>query len=63
MIQVLTPMQRGKTGAGNLNIELQNALNPNGDALTRGGYTFRRRDKVMQIRNIKLKERRMTLPV
>ena len=50
-IQVLTPMQRGNTGAGNLNIELQNALNPNGDALTRGGYTFRRGDKVMQIRN------------
>ena len=50
-IQVLTPMQRGNTGAGNLNIELQNALNPTGDALTRGGYTFRRGDKVMQIRN------------
>ena len=50
-IQVLTPMQRGNTGAGNMNIELQSALNPNGDALTRGGYTFRRGDKVMQIRN------------
>lgn len=50
-IQVLTPMQRGNTGAGNMNVELQNALNPNGDALTRGGYTFRRGDKVMQIRN------------
>ena len=50
-IQVLTPMQLGNTGAGNMNIELQNALNPNGDALTRGGYTFRRGDKVMQIRN------------
>ena len=50
-IQVLTPMQRGNTGAGNMNIELQCALNPNGDALTRGGYTFRRGDKVMQIRN------------
>lgn len=50
-IQVLTPMQRGNTGAGNLNIELQNALNPSGDSLSRGGYTFRRGDKVMQIRN------------
>ena len=50
-IQVLTPMQRGITGAGNLNIELQNALNPKGESLTRGGYTFRRGDKVMQIRN------------
>ena len=50
-IQVLTPMQLGNTGAGNLNIELQNALNPKGESLTRGGYTFRRGDKVMQIRN------------
>lgn len=50
-IQVLTPMQRGTVGAGNLNIELQNALNPSGSALTRGGYTYRQGDKVMQIRN------------
>lgn len=50
-IQVLTPMQRGTVGAGNLNIELQNALNPSGASLTRGGYTFRHGDKVMQIRN------------
>ena len=50
-IQVLTPMQRGSVGAGNLNIELQNALNPTGSSLARGGYTFRQGDKVMQIRN------------
>ena len=50
-IQVLTPMQRGTVGAGNLNIELQNALNPTGPSLARGGYTFRQGDKVMQIRN------------
>lgn len=50
-IQVLTPMQRGTVGAGNLNIELQTALNPTGPSLTRGGYTFRQGDKVMQIRN------------
>ena len=50
-IQVLTPMQRGTVGAGNLNIELQNALNPSGPSLARGGYTFRQGDKVMQIRN------------
>lgn len=50
-VQVLTPMQRGTVGAGNLNIELQNALNPTGPSLTRGGYTFRKGDKVMQIRN------------
>ena len=29
-IQVLTPMQRGNVGAGNLNTELQTALNPSG---------------------------------
>lgn len=50
-IQVLTPMQRGNVGAGNLNTELQTALNPSGPALTRGGYTFRQGDKVMQICN------------
>ena len=50
-IQILTPMQRGTVGAGNLNIELQNALNPSGPSLARGGYTFRQGDKVMQIRN------------
>ena len=50
-IQVLTPMQRGTVGAGNLNIELQNALNPTGPSLARGGYTFRQGDTVMQIRN------------
>lgn len=50
-VQVLTPMQRGTVGAGNLNIELQNALNPTGLSLARGGYTFRQGDKVMQIRN------------
>lgn len=50
-IQVLTPMLRGTVGAGNLNIELQNTLNPSGPSLTRGGYIFRQGDKVMQIRN------------
>lgn len=50
-IQVLTPMQRGNVGAGNLNMELQAALNPTGQSLTRGGFTFRQGDKVMQIRN------------
>lgn len=50
-VQVLTPMQRGTVGAGNLNIELQSALNPTGPSLARGGYTFRQGDKVMQIRN------------
>jgi exodeoxyribonuclease V alpha subunit len=50
-IQVLTPMHRGTVGAENLNIELQNALNPGSDEITRGGRTFRVNDKVMQIKN------------
>ena len=50
-IQVLTPMQRGVVGAANLNQALQAALNPGAEGLSRGGYQFRPRDKVMQIRN------------
>ena len=50
-IQVLTPMQRGVVGAANLNQALQNAINPGTEGLRRGGYLFRTRDKVMQIRN------------
>ena len=50
-IQVLTPMQRGVVGASNLNLILQEALNPGGIGLKRGGVTYRFRDKVMQIRN------------
>lgn len=50
-IQVLTPMHKGVVGAGNLNTELQQALNPKPDSLTRGGRNFRLHDKVMQIRN------------
>lgn len=50
-IQVLTPMQRGVVGASNLNQLLQESVNPGQDGLRRGGYVFRIRDKVMQIRN------------
>ena len=50
-IQVLTPMQRGVVGAANLNMALQNALNPCPTALNRGGYSFRQGDRVMQLRN------------
>ena len=50
-IQVLTPMQRGVTGAENLNRVLQEAVNPGGAGLRRGGREYRAGDKVMQIRN------------
>ena len=65
-IQVLTPMQRGVVGATNLNLALQEALNPTEtevfmrgrgavmmpkDTLRRSGFAFRAEDKVMQIKN------------
>ena len=50
-IQVLTPMQRGVVGAANLNLLLQQALNPSVPSLNRGGYTYRQGDRVMQQRN------------
>ena len=53
-IQVLTPMRKGMLGVQNLNLLLQNALNP--PALEKREYTyrqlvFREGDKVMQIKN------------
>ena len=65
-IQVLTPMQRGQVGATNLNLALQEILNPAEheifmkgrgkvtmpkETLRRSGYAFRADDKVMQIKN------------
>lgn len=65
-IQVLTPMQRGVVGATNLNLSLQEAVNPTEqeifmrgrgavrvpkETLRRGGFAFRAGDKVMQIKN------------
>ena len=50
-IQVLTPMHRGAIGSGNLNIELQKALNPGEGGIQRRGRQFKIGDKVMQITN------------
>ena len=50
-VQILTPMRRNLLGTENLNVELQKALNPTGDAIIRGGTTFRVGDRVMQLRN------------
>lgn len=65
-IQVLTPMQRGVVGATNLNLALQEAINPTEheifmrgrgavmmpkETLHRSGFVFRAEDKVMQIKN------------
>ncbi len=53
-IQVLSPMYRGAVGVSNLNVRLQEALNP--PSLAKGerrvaGRVFRLGDKVMQTRN------------
>lgn len=50
-IQVLAPMHKGVVGAANLNVRLQQALNPANEGLQRGERLYRRGDKVMQIRN------------
>jgi exodeoxyribonuclease V alpha subunit len=50
-IQVLCPMQRGDTGAQNLNMVLQQALNPSNVFIKYGGALFHLNDKVMQIKN------------
>lgn len=50
-IQVLAPMKRGVAGTEQLNIALQERLNPNQPPLTYHGRSYRQGDKVMQIRN------------
>ena len=50
-IQVITPIYRGELGVDNLNQLLQERLNPGSGGLPRGKVTFRRGDRVMQIRN------------
>ena len=50
-VQVLVPMRKNVLGTDNLNVEIQRAMNPHGDAIVRGGTTFRVGDRVMQLRN------------
>lgn len=50
-VQVLTPMYKADTGAKNLNVVLQKALNPSGKSIQRGERIFVEGDKVMQVRN------------
>jgi exodeoxyribonuclease V alpha subunit len=52
-IQVLAPMHRGELGTSSINRALQDRLNPPAGTpeLARGDRTFRRGDKVMQLRN------------
>jgi exodeoxyribonuclease V alpha subunit len=50
-IQVLAPMQRSVVGATSLNVAIKEAVNPEGESLSRGGFKYRKGDRVMQIRN------------
>jgi exodeoxyribonuclease V alpha subunit len=51
-VQVLCPMNRGALGARALNVALQGALNPPGEArVERFGWTYAPGDKVMQVVN------------
>jgi exodeoxyribonuclease V alpha subunit len=53
-IQVLSPMNRGSLGIRELNVRLQNALNPeraDEPLLEKFGWKFRPRDKVIQTEN------------
>lgn len=50
-VQVLSPMRRGAIGSERLNSMLQEALNPQKQAIERGGRAYRLHDKVMQIKN------------
>jgi exodeoxyribonuclease V alpha subunit len=50
-IQILTPMQKGELGARNLNLTMQQLLNPRGDEVERFGIIYRTGDKVMQTEN------------
>jgi exodeoxyribonuclease V alpha subunit len=57
-VQVLAPMKSGELGTENLNLRLQDALNPNrgGPEVQRFGWRFRPGDKVMQTQNDYTKE-------
>lgn len=50
-IQVLAPMRKGIIGTENLNVVLQQTLNPKDNSLFVAGKKFSIGDKVMQIRN------------
>lgn len=50
-IQVLTPMRRNELGSENLNLVLQNALNPGESGVRRFGRQYKAGDRVLQVRN------------
>lgn len=50
-VQILTPMRKNQLGTENLNMILQEKLNPTGLEIERFGKKYRVGDRVMQIRN------------
>jgi exodeoxyribonuclease V alpha subunit len=50
-VQILAPMHKGTAGVGNLNLQLQGALNPQQRGLRAAGAEYRVGDKVIQLRN------------
>lgn len=50
-IQVLAPQKKGVVGVNNLNVCLQNALNPDGKGVRIGETEYRVGDRVMHVRN------------
>jgi exodeoxyribonuclease V alpha subunit len=50
-IQVLTPKHKGILGTQNLNINLQNGINPQGERFTNQGRDWRVGDKILQLKN------------
>jgi len=50
-VQVLAPMHKGTAGVGNLNLQLQAALNPHAKGFRSPVGEFRPGDKIIQLRN------------
>jgi exodeoxyribonuclease V alpha subunit len=50
-VQVLAPMHKGVAGVGNLNAQLQGALNPHARGLRAVNGEYRAGDKIIQLRN------------
>jgi exodeoxyribonuclease V alpha subunit len=50
-VQVLAPMHKGVAGVGNLNAQLQAALNPHSKGLRAVSGEYRAGDKIIQLRN------------
>ena len=55
-IQIVTPQQEGPLGAKQLNLDIQEKINPSGPQIKKGTKIFRLNDRVMQTSNSSEKE-------